>query len=71
VKECYKSDGKISMDEQWSCAEYDCTVINGQPKLCTPIGTNDDDDKAKHIGNGYDFGLCKGVESDDPACLIK
>ena len=71
VKDCYKSDGKISLDGQWSCAEYNCTVINGQPKLCTPKETNDDNDKAKHIGNAYDFGLCKGVESDDPAYLNK
>ncbi len=59
VKDCYKSDGKISLDGQWSCAEYDCTVINGIPKLCTPKvqgTTNDDNDKAKHIGNAYDFG---------------
>ncbi len=74
VKDCYKSDGKISFDGQWSCAEYSCTVINGIPKLCTPKvqgTTTYDNDKAKHIGNAYDFGFCKGGESDDPVCLFK
>ena len=75
VKDCYKSDGNIWFDGQWSCAEYSCTVINGIPKLClskTLQGTTtDDNDKAKHIGNAYDFGFCKGGESDDPVCLFK
>lgn len=74
VKDCYKSDGKISMDGQWSCAEYSCTVVNGPPKLCTPKpqGTSDEDsDKAKQIGNAYDFGLCNGGESTEPVCQIK
>ena len=26
VKDCYKSDGKMSFDGQWSCAEHNCTV---------------------------------------------
>jgi hypothetical protein len=72
VKDCYKSDGKISLDGQWSCAEYNCTVINGIPKLCTPKvqgTTNDDNDKAKHIGNAFDLGSCKGGQSD-PLCPL-
>lgn len=72
VKDCYKSDGKMSFAGQWSCAEHSCTVANyiacGPKVQETQKPTHDEYDKTKQIGNPF-FGECKKDESGK--CVFK
>lgn len=72
VKDCYKSDGKMSFAGQWSCAEHSCTVagyIACGPKVQeTQKTTHDEYDQTKQIGNPF-FGECKKDESGK--CVFK
>ena len=77
VKDCYKSDGILGFDGQWSCAGWSCTVKDGGVKegdiKCIPNvqgTTNDDNDKAKQIGTPF-YGECKEDKSGENKCYFK